>query len=187
MVRPAFHAASQRSMARWRSDARAGRGLPNRRRITSSSSEMRCGTSSCVGGRSTTPSPRSTGRSVTRRGRLRSTAAWWHATGASQSPRHRASWPAMELGQLQRLMAETYGARDRARGTPATVAWLTEELGELAQAVRKGSADEQLHELGDVLAWLASLADQLGLSLDDAASRYADGCPRCGGRPCTCP
>ena len=92
----------------------------------------------------------------------------------------------MELNELQRQMAATYGERDRARGIPATVAWLTEELGELAQAVRKGSADDQLHELGDVLAWLASLADQLGLSLDDAAARYADGCPICGQSPCCC-
>ncbi len=92
----------------------------------------------------------------------------------------------MELGELQRLMAETYGAQDRARGVPASVAWLTEELGELAQAVRKGTPDEQLHELGDVLAWLASLADQLGLSLDDAVARYADGCPRCATIPCRC-
>ena len=92
----------------------------------------------------------------------------------------------MELGALQRQMAATYGERDRARGVPATVAWLTEELGELAQAVRKGSAEDQLHELGDVLAWLASLADQLGLSLEDAAARYADGCPICGSSPCRC-
>ena len=83
-------------------------------------------------------------------------------------------------------MARTYGARDRARGRDATVAWLTEELGELARAVRKGSREEQLHELGDVLAWLASLADQLGLSLDDAAARYKDGCPSCGDSPCRC-
>jgi NTP pyrophosphatase (non-canonical NTP hydrolase) len=92
----------------------------------------------------------------------------------------------MELGELQRLMAATYGVRDRDRGVPATVAWLTEELGELAQAVRKGSADDQLHELGDVLAWLASLAEQLGLSLDDAVARYAGGCPRCASAPCRC-
>ena len=78
----------------------------------------------------------------------------------------------MHLSELQRRMADTYGERDRARGIPATVAWLTEELGELAQAVRKGDADDQLHELGDVLAWLASLANQLGLSLDVAANRY---------------
>jgi NTP pyrophosphatase (non-canonical NTP hydrolase) len=78
----------------------------------------------------------------------------------------------MELGALQALMDELYGPEDRERGIPATVAWLCEELGELAQAVRKGTPDQQLHELGDVLAWLASLANQLGLSLEDAAQRY---------------
>jgi NTP pyrophosphatase (non-canonical NTP hydrolase) len=91
-----------------------------------------------------------------------------------------------ELAELQRQMEATYGVRDRARGIPASVAWLAEEVGELAKAVRKGSRYEQLHELGDTLAWLASLANQLGLSLDDAASRYAAGCPRCGGAPCGC-
>ena len=83
-------------------------------------------------------------------------------------------------------MARTYGERDRARGRDATVAWLAEELGELARAARKGPREEQLHELGDVLAWLASLAEQLGLSLDEAAARYAPGCPRCGSTPCGC-
>jgi NTP pyrophosphatase (non-canonical NTP hydrolase) len=92
----------------------------------------------------------------------------------------------VEIAAFQELMAATYGERDRERGTAATVAWLAEELGELAQAVRKGGPIDQQHELGDVLAWLASLADQLGLSLDEAAARYADGCPRCGARPCRC-
>ena len=92
----------------------------------------------------------------------------------------------MDLDEFQALMSDTYGAQDRGRGTAATVAWLTEELGELAQAVRKGGRAEQLHELGDVLAWLASLADQLGLSLSEAAQRYANGCPVCGATPCTC-
>ncbi len=69
-------------------------------------------------------------------------------------------------------MEELFGAQDRKRGIPATVAWLCEELGELAQAVRKGTPDQQLHELGDVLAWTASLANQLGLSMDDAMARY---------------
>jgi NTP pyrophosphatase (non-canonical NTP hydrolase) len=93
----------------------------------------------------------------------------------------------MQLAELQHLMAETYGQRDRARGREATVAWLAEEVGELARAVRKGTRDEQEHEVGDVLAWLASLAEQLGVDLEDAAARYAEGCPRCDGRPCTCP
>jgi NTP pyrophosphatase (non-canonical NTP hydrolase) len=93
----------------------------------------------------------------------------------------------MELREFQEAMARTYGERDRARGVDATVAWLAEELGELARAIRKGTIDEQAHEIGDVLAWLASLADQLGLSLEDAAARYAHGCPRCGATPCACP
>jgi len=93
----------------------------------------------------------------------------------------------VDIAAFQQLMADTYGARDRARGVPATVAWLTEELGELARAVRKGTREDQLHELGDVLAWLASLADQLGLDLAEAAERYAGGCPRCAALPCRCP
>jgi NTP pyrophosphatase (non-canonical NTP hydrolase) len=91
-----------------------------------------------------------------------------------------------DLSALQRQMEATYGARDRARGIPATVAWLAEEVGELAKAVRKGSRDEQLHELGDVLAWLASLSNQLDLLLDDAVRRYESGCPRCRSAPCVC-
>jgi len=93
----------------------------------------------------------------------------------------------MQLDDFQALMADTFGARDRARGIDATIAWLTEELGELARAVRKGTRAEQVHEVGDVLAWLASLTDQLGLSLDEAAARYAAGCPKCGAKPCACP
>jgi NTP pyrophosphatase (non-canonical NTP hydrolase) len=93
----------------------------------------------------------------------------------------------MQLGEFQALMAQTYGSRDRARGVDATIAWLAEELGELAQAVRKGTAEQQLHEIGDLLAWLASLTDQLELSLEQAAARYAAGCPRCGTTPCSCP
>jgi NTP pyrophosphatase (non-canonical NTP hydrolase) len=92
----------------------------------------------------------------------------------------------MDLDAFQVLMEQTYGARDRARGVAATIAWLTEETGELARAVRKGTRADQLHELGDVLAWLTSLANQLGLSLHDAAVRYAEGCPRCGSMPCEC-
>jgi NTP pyrophosphatase (non-canonical NTP hydrolase) len=78
----------------------------------------------------------------------------------------------MQIDDFQQLMDRLYGEADRTRGMPSTVAWLCEEVGELAQAVRKGTPEQQLHELGDVLAWLASLANQLGLSLEDAANRY---------------
>ena len=93
----------------------------------------------------------------------------------------------VQLDAFQELMARTYGERDRRRGTAASLAWLVEEVGELARAVRKGTEAEKLAEVGDVLAWLASITDQLGLSLDEAAQRYAGGCPRCTTLPCSCP
>ena len=93
----------------------------------------------------------------------------------------------MELDAVQRVIEETYGERDRARGLPASVAWLCEEVGELAKAARKGSRQEQLEELADVMAWTASLANQLGLSMEEAWARYASGCPKCSAMPCRCP
>jgi NTP pyrophosphatase (non-canonical NTP hydrolase) len=93
----------------------------------------------------------------------------------------------MDLGELQRLMDATYGERDRGRGVATSVAWLTEEVGELAQAIRKGDQAQREHEFADVLAWLASLANQVDVDLDVAVGRYATGCPRCSRRPCVCP
>lgn len=92
----------------------------------------------------------------------------------------------MDLSTLQDLMDRTFGEQDRARGVPASVAWLTEEVGELAQALRKGSHAEQVHEFGDVLAWVASLANQAGIDLNEAVSAYSNGCPKCHGIPCRC-
>ena len=92
----------------------------------------------------------------------------------------------VDLGDFQRQIDATFGTRDRARGVPSSVAWLAEEVGELAQAVRKGSHEQQVHEFGDVLAWLTSLANQLDVDLNEAAQRYAEGCPRCRATPCTC-
>ena len=93
----------------------------------------------------------------------------------------------MDLDAFQRLIDSTFGERDRARGVPSSVAWLAEEVGELAQAVRKGTHEQQVHEFADVLAWLTSLANQVGVDLDEAAERYARGCPRCASIPCACP
>jgi NTP pyrophosphatase (non-canonical NTP hydrolase) len=92
----------------------------------------------------------------------------------------------MELAALQDVIRRTYGERDTARGVYATVAWLTEELGELAQAVRKGTREQVVHEFGDVIAWVATLANQLDVDLDEAVARYALGCPKCGASPCSC-
>jgi len=92
----------------------------------------------------------------------------------------------MTLGELQQLMEATYGGRDRERGVAASVAWLAEEVGELAQAVRKGTPAQQRHEFADVLAWVATLANQMDIDLDEAISTYATGCPKCHQIPCRC-
>ena len=92
----------------------------------------------------------------------------------------------MDLATLQDIIERTYGTRDRSRGVPSSVAWLAEEIGELAQAVRKGTVEQQRHEFADVLAWVATLANQMGIDLNEAIERYAAGCPRCGTSPCTC-
>jgi NTP pyrophosphatase (non-canonical NTP hydrolase) len=93
----------------------------------------------------------------------------------------------MEIGEFQRSMAETYRTTDAQRGVDATFRWLAEEVGELARALRKGDASELELEFSDVLAWTASLANITDVDLERAAARYADGCPKCGNAPCTCP
>jgi NTP pyrophosphatase (non-canonical NTP hydrolase) len=92
----------------------------------------------------------------------------------------------MEIQDLQATMRATYLVRDRDRGVDATFRWLTEEVGELARAIRKGDRENLEHEFGDVLAWTASLANLLEVDLDAVAQRYADGCPKCGASPCRC-
>ena len=90
----------------------------------------------------------------------------------------------MEIAAFQDVLRRTYAERDAERGVDGTFRWLTEEVGEVARALR-GDGD-LVHEIGDVLAWLASVATLAGVSLEEAAARYANGCPRCGGIPCTC-
>jgi NTP pyrophosphatase (non-canonical NTP hydrolase) len=90
----------------------------------------------------------------------------------------------MEIASFQQVVRDTYFDRDAERGVDGTFRWFTEEVGEVAGALR-GKGD-LVHELGDVLAWLSSLASLVGVSLEEAAERYANGCPRCGGKPCTC-
>jgi NTP pyrophosphatase (non-canonical NTP hydrolase) len=92
----------------------------------------------------------------------------------------------VDLADLQRTIRDTYGTRDEERGAAGTFAWFVEEVGELSRAIFREDHDEQVVEFSDVLAWLVSLADLSGVDLAEAASRYAEGCPKCGGRPCDC-
>jgi NTP pyrophosphatase (non-canonical NTP hydrolase) len=93
----------------------------------------------------------------------------------------------VELEQLQAVIRDTFAERDAARGVDGTFRWMVEEVGELARSLRDGDTASATHEVGDVLAWLTSVATLAGVDLEEAASRYAEGCPRCGHRPCSCP
>ena len=92
----------------------------------------------------------------------------------------------MELRELQEQMRRLYSERDGRRGTDATFRWLTEEVGELARALRTRDPAQLEHEFSDVLAWLASVANLVEVDLERAVARYADGCPKCGQAPCRC-
>jgi NTP pyrophosphatase (non-canonical NTP hydrolase) len=92
----------------------------------------------------------------------------------------------MDISELQSTLRRTYLERDARRGRDATFRWMTEEVGELARALRKDDRDNLVLEFSDALAWLVSLANLTEVDLEDAMSRYADGCPKCSHSPCTC-
>lgn len=91
------------------------------------------------------------------------------------------------LPEVQDLIRRLYGDKDAARGVDGTFMWFMQEVGELASALRGGSHEERVLEFADVLAWLATLANTVGVDLDEAIARkYAAGCPGCGKTPCAC-
>src|SRR3954463_4411390 len=88
----------------------------------------------------------------------------------------------LTLGALQRRIHDLSGAKDEARGDAATFLWLAEEFGELATALRAGTAEELALEMADVLAWLATLANIRGIDLEAAVRRKYGGARPGGGR-----
>ena len=92
----------------------------------------------------------------------------------------------MEVREFQRWMDERYGARDRQRGLDRTFCWFVEEVGELSRALRKGTKEDAIHEFGDALAWLVSVANLAGIDSQEAIERYAKTCPKCAKSPCAC-
>ena len=61
-----------------------------------------------------------------------------------------------------------YHEKDVARGVEGTFMWLMEEVGELATALRNGSHEERVGEFADVLAWLTTIANVVGVDLTQA-------------------
>jgi len=93
----------------------------------------------------------------------------------------------MTIEDLQALIEKMYSEKDRQRGTAATFLWLTEEIGELAAALREGTPEEKAAEFADVIAWLVTLANINDINLTEALeAKYGRGCPGCGHLVCTC-
>jgi NTP pyrophosphatase (non-canonical NTP hydrolase) len=91
------------------------------------------------------------------------------------------------LAEFQRLIRDMYLPKDVARGMDGTFMWLVEEIGELASALRHGTHEEKRNEFADVLAWLTTIANVVGVDLDEAVRiKYGSGCPGCGQFVCRC-
>ncbi len=94
----------------------------------------------------------------------------------------------MKIREFQNQIRTIYYERDQKRGVEKNFLWFTEEVGELAEAIRKRDHEGIEEEMADVLAWLATLANLLELDLEKAAlKKYGSGCSRCGHSPCGCP
>ena len=95
--------------------------------------------------------------------------------------------PAVTLAEFQELIRRMYLEKDVARGADGTFMWLVEEIGELAAALRCGTHQEQAAEFADVLAWLTTIANVVGVDLTEAVTqKYGSGCPGCGRFICSC-
>jgi pyrimidine deaminase RibD-like protein/NTP pyrophosphatase (non-canonical NTP hydrolase) len=104
------------------------------------------------------------------------------------------------LGDWQAMFSSIYPS-DQVESAGATFARLTEELGELAEAVRVFSAEPGyfLSEAADVFAWLMHVQNALdsekqvpkkdrGSGLEVSMCRaYPDSCTDCGQKVCSCP
>jgi NTP pyrophosphatase (non-canonical NTP hydrolase) len=94
----------------------------------------------------------------------------------------------ISLADFQQLIRDMYLEKDVARGVDGTFMWLMEEVGELASALRDGSHEERVGEFADVLAWLTTIANVVGVDLTEAVrKKYGDGCPGCAKYVCECP
>jgi NTP pyrophosphatase (non-canonical NTP hydrolase) len=93
----------------------------------------------------------------------------------------------MLMSEFQALMRELYLDKDNKRGAERTLLWLMEEVGELSEALRKRDRGAMEEELADIIAWTMSLANVLGIDMEEALmEKYPGYCRYCRGSPCAC-
>ncbi|AMD30954.1 MazG nucleotide pyrophosphohydrolase domain-containing protein [Acidilobus sp. 7A] len=74
----------------------------------------------------------------------------------------------MELRCVQKAMMDEYFKRDSERGLFPTFAWFVEEVGELGEALLKRDKAGVSEELADVIAWALSIANLVGIDVEEA-------------------
>ena len=93
----------------------------------------------------------------------------------------------MSIRDFQNLIRDLYYERDSKRGIDKTMLWIVEEVGELAEAVRKNDKKAIGEEMADVFAWLVSLANLFNIDLEEEVKKkYPGYCVKCGKKPCEC-
>ncbi|MHA1231314.1 MAG: MazG nucleotide pyrophosphohydrolase domain-containing protein [Candidatus Helarchaeota archaeon] len=97
----------------------------------------------------------------------------------------------MQIREFQKLMYDLYYERDKKRGLERTFLWLVEEVGELSKSINKKDIESNLDDIGsefaDVFAWLCSLANIIGIDLEEhSLKKYNKVCPKCKNIPCSC-
>jgi len=74
----------------------------------------------------------------------------------------------VELRCVQKAMMDEYFKRDSERGLFPTFAWFVEEVGELGEALLKRDKAGVSEELADVIAWALSIANLVGIDVEEA-------------------
>jgi len=93
----------------------------------------------------------------------------------------------MEIHEFQEMMKRLYFKRDSERGVNGTFNWLVDEVAELGEELKGTDPLATEKEFADVIAWLASLANIMGIDLEKAAlAKYPSKCPKCQSSPCAC-
>jgi NTP pyrophosphatase (non-canonical NTP hydrolase) len=94
----------------------------------------------------------------------------------------------VEIREFQDSIRQIYFTRDAKRGADKTFLWFLEEVGELTRSYRRGEGENIGKEMADVMAWLASVANLLGVDLEQELSKkYPRTCSLCRSNPCICP
>ena len=69
------------------------------------------------------------------------------------------------IDEIQNLMVNIYGKYD----LNLSMLWMTEELGEVVAAIRKGLPEHEVtEELGDLIVWIFNIGNILNIKIEDA-------------------